>query len=157
MAVFCVTCSGTKSDRLARAAVAGRRQLAGVCGGIDVLRVCAAEQWIRGSSCGEIPANAIAGIRNGNSGWNSWGGFWKLFAVGHGGWIQIGARPRGHGHGRRENDGHDRGVSRLTRDVSDAAGGEFAGKLHCDWPGAGAVPRGLETRSRKTSEPPGTW
>ena len=34
-----------------RVAVAGRRQLAGVCGRIDVLRVCAAGQWIRGSSC----------------------------------------------------------------------------------------------------------
>jgi len=75
--------------------------------------------------------------------------------VGHGGRIQIAAWPRGHGHGRREDDRHDRGVSRITRDVSDAAGGESFGKLDWDWPGGGFVPRGLEERSSETGEPAG--
>src|SRR6266403_2135349 len=59
-------------------------------------------------------------------------------------------------NGRRENDGHDRGVSRLTRDVPDAAGGEPSGKRDRDWPDRSVVPRGLEERSGKAREPPGT-
>src|SRR6266436_49277 len=157
MAVFYVLDPDTDSDRSARAALAGCGQLARFCGGTDVFRVCAAEPWIRGSSRGKIPADAIAGIRGGDFGRNSWSRFWKLFAVGHGGWIQIGARPRGHGHGRRENDGHDRGVSRVARNVSDTAGGQSFGKLDWDWLGGGAIPRGLEKRSGKTGKPAGTW
>src|SRR2546430_12153833 len=69
---------------------------------------------------------------------------------------QSGAQSRGHGNGRRENDGHDRGVSRITRDVPDAAGGEPSGKRDRDWPYRGVVLRGLEERSGEAREPPGT-
>src|SRR5712692_2018977 len=67
MAFFHMLDSDTYSDRFARAAAAGRGQLAGVCGGTDVFRVCAAEQRTRGDFDGEIPASAIAGVHGGNS------------------------------------------------------------------------------------------
>src|SRR5260370_20798124 len=153
MAVFHVPDSDSDGNRFARAAVAGRGQLAGVCGGTDVFGVCAAGPRNRGDSRRKIPASTLAGTGGGNSGRNSWRGFRKLFAVGPGGGIQGSARPRGDGHGRRENDRHDRGVSRLTRDVSDASGGEPAGKRDWQWPYRGFVPRGVEGWSSETREP----
>src|SRR5260370_18804306 len=155
MAVFYVLDPDPDSARSARAALAGCGQLARFCGGTDVFRVCAAEQWVRGSSRGEIPASSIAGIRSGNFGRNSWSRFWELFAVGHGGWIQIGARPRGHGHGGREDDGYDRGVPGIARDVSDAAGRQSPGEHHRDWACGSTVLRGLEERIGEAGEPAG--
>src|SRR6266702_893501 len=156
MAVFHVPAADSDGDGFACAAAAGRGQLAGLCGRTHVFSVCAAGPWVGSGSRGEIPASAIAGVRSRNSRRDSWRGFWKLFALGHGGRIQNGARPRRHGHGRRENDGHDRSVSRVTGNLSDASGGESAGKRDRTWPYRGSVPLGLEGRRSETREPPGT-
>jgi len=39
------------------------------------------------------------------------------------------ARPRRHGHGRCENDRHDRGVCRVAGDVSDVLVGSLLGSV----------------------------
>src|SRR6266699_950713 len=153
MAVFHVPAADSDGDGFACAAAAGRGQLAGLCGRTHVFSVCAAGPWVGSGYRGEIPAGAIAGVRSRNSRRDSWRGFWKLFALGHGGRIQNGARPRRHGHGRRENDGHDRSVSRVTGNLSDASGGESAGQRDRTWPYRGSVPHGLEERRSQTREP----
>src|SRR5258706_11267162 len=80
MAVFYVLDPDSDGNRFARAAAAGRGELAGVCGGAYVFGVCAAGPRTRGVSRLAIPANAIARIWGGNSRRNSWRGFRKLFA-----------------------------------------------------------------------------
>src|SRR6266849_3889862 len=91
MAFFYVLNPDFDGNGFARAAAAGRGELAGICRWTDVFCDCATGQRIRGDFLRESPASAIAGIRGRHSGWNSWRGLRKLFAVGHGGRIQIGA------------------------------------------------------------------
>src|SRR6266403_714518 len=156
MVVFYVLDPDSDCDGFARAAAAGRGQRAGLCGGTAVLGICAAGPRTRGFSHVALAASANAGIRGWNSGWNPWRGLRKPFVVGLGSRVQSGARSRGHGNGRRENDGHDRGVSRITRYVPDPSGGQPSGKRDRDWPYRGVVLRGLEERGGEAREPPGT-
>src|SRR6266478_3295267 len=84
MAVFYVLDPDSNGDGFARAAAAGRGQLAGLCGGTAVFGVCAAGPRTRWFSHMALPASAIAGIRGWHSGRNPWRGFRKLFVVGLG-------------------------------------------------------------------------
>src|SRR5882757_2611602 len=81
MAVFYVLDPDSDGDGFARAAAAGRGQLAGLCGGTAVFGVCAAGPRTRRFSHMALPASATAGIRGWNSGRNPWRGFRKLFVV----------------------------------------------------------------------------
>jgi len=103
-----------------------------------------------------LPANAIAGIRGWNSGRNPWCGFRKLFVVGLGSSVQSGARPRGHGNGRRENDGHDGAFLGLRGTFLTLLVGSLLGSVIGIGLIVSVVPRGLEERSGKAREPPGT-
>src|SRR6266403_3431005 len=63
MAVFYVLDPDSDGDGFARAAAAGRGQLAGLCGGTAVLGVCAAGPRTRRFSHVALAASADAGIR----------------------------------------------------------------------------------------------
>src|SRR2546425_4933490 len=141
----------------ARPPFTGFGDVAGIRGGTTVFSVCAAQHRICRELELAIAASALAGKCGWFSGWTSGSGLRKLFVVGIGGGLQSGAQARGHGHGRREDDGHGGGVRGLAGNILDDSAGKPARERDRVERGGWAVSRRLEKKIGGTREPERSW